>query len=192
METMKKFMFGVVVGLIIALGITAFFIAHFWPRPGPGPDPEPVVVTVKEPVYISDISGQATIPERPTPPGEPEKTYCFDFKVSVPVSGEFVTENATVKVAGETVVERSGDLLLVDTVFYDAEVNVKYKPPPEPPKKLWSAGAYIMTDGDSIRPGGFIQRDFPVFEFWRVEAAAFARVEADFDTRVMAGVQVRF
>ena len=192
---MKKFISGVVIGLISALVITAFLFAHFWPRPGP--DPEPVVVTVKEPVYISDISGQATIPERPAQPGEPgepeaEKIYNPDFKVSVPVQGEFATENADIKVTGETIVERAGDLLTVDTKFYDAEVTVKYKPPPEPTRKNWHVGAYLVTDFDSVRPGGFIQRDFELFEFWRVEAVAFGRVEMDYDTRVMVGVQVSF
>jgi len=185
-----------VIGLISALVIAAFLFAYFWPRPGP--DPDPVIVTVKEPVYISDISGQATIPQRPAQPGEPEKsketekTYCPDFKVSVPVQGEFATENADIKVSGETVVERSGDLLMVDTIFHEAEVSVKYKPPPDPPKKLWSAGVYFVTDGDSVRPGGFIQRDFPVFEFWRVDVVAFGRVEVDMDTRAMVGMQFSF
>lgn len=86
----------------------------------------------------------------------------------------------------------SGDLLTVDTFFYDAEVSVKYKPPLDPPKKVWHIGAYIATDFDSVRPGGFIQRDFPLFEFWRVEAVAFGRVEIDMDNRIMAGVQVSF
>lgn len=192
---MKKIFIGVVIGLISALIITAFLFAHFWPRPGP--DPEPVIVTVKEPVYISDISGQATIPERPAQPGEPgepeaEKIYNPDFKVSVPVQGEFATENADIKVTGETIVERAGDLLTVDTVFYDAEVNVKYKPPPEEKDKLWSVGAYFVADGDEIRPGGFIQKDFELFEFWRVDVVAFGRVEVDMDTRIMAGIQVSF
>lgn len=174
---MKKFISGVVIGLISALVITAFLFAHFWPRPGP--DPEPVVVTVKEPVYISDISGQATIPERPTPPGEPEKTYCFDFKVSVPVSGEFVTENATVKVAGETVVERSGDLLLVDTVFYDAEINVKHKPPPEPPKKLFEIGVYVYTDFDESGIGWYFEKDWIIKETRFVNIMSFYRYQSD-------------
>ena len=192
---MKKFISGVVIGLIGALVITAFLFCHFWPRPGP--DPEPVIVTVKEHVYISDISGQVTIPERPAGTGEPggletQKIYNLDFHVSVPVQGEFATENADIKVTGETIVERSGDLLMVDTIFHEAEVSVKYKPPPDPPKKLWSVGAYFVTDFDSVRPGGFIQRDLPVFEFWRVEAVAFGRVEVDIDTRLLVGVQMRF
>jgi hypothetical protein len=181
---MKKIFIGVVIGLIGALIITAFLFCHFWPRPGP--DPEPVIVTVKEPVYISDISGQATIPEQPA------GIYNPDFKVTVPVQGEFATENADIKVTGETIVERTNNLLKVDTIFHEAEVSIKYKPPPEPPKKLWSVGAYLVTDGDTIRPGGFIQRDFGLFEFWRVEAVAFGRVEVDCDTRIMAGVQVSF
>lgn len=189
---MKKFISGVVIGLISALVITAFLFCHFWPRPGP--DPEPVVVTVKEPVYISDISGQATIPQRPVEPGEleAEKMYNPDFKVSVPVQGEFATENADIKVSGETIVERANDLLTVDTKFYNAEVAVKYKPPPEEKDKLWSVGAYFVADGDEIRPGGFIQKDFELFEFWRVDVVAFGRVEVDMDTRIMAGVQVSF
>ncbi len=185
---MKKILSGVVIGALI----TAFFFIYFrliFFRPSPGPDPEPVIVTVKEPVYISDISGQVTIPDQPA---SPEGTYSPDFKVSVPVTGEFITENAEVKITGETVVERIGDLLKVDTKFYDAEVSIKYKPPPEPEKKLWSIGAYVVTDFDSIRPGGFIQRDFPVFEFSRVDVAAFGRVEMDIDTRIMAGIQFSF
>lgn len=192
---MKKIFIGVVIGLIGALIITAFLIAQFWPSPTP--DPEPVIVTVKEPVYISDISGQATIPEQPVGTGEPggletQKIYNLDFHVSVPVQGEFATENADIKVTGETIVERAGDLLMVDTIFHEAEVSVKYKPPPEPPKKLWSAGAYIMTDFNTIRPGGFIQKDFELFEFWRVDVVAFGRVEVDMDTRVMVGMQFSF
>ena len=183
---MKKFISGVVIGLISALIIAALLFVNFFPRPGP--EKEPVIVTVREPVYVSDISGQVTIPEQPADPG----TYNPDFRVSVPVAGEFATENADIKVVGETIVERSGDLLSVDTIFREAEVSIKYKPPPEPPKKLWSVGAYLVTDGDTIRPGGFIQRDFGLFEFWRVEAVAFGRVEVDMDTRIMAGVQVSF
>ncbi len=186
---MKKYIFilGVVIGLISALIITAFLFVKFQPRPGP--DLEPVIVTIKEPVYISDISGQVTIPQQPA---NPAGTYNPDFKVTVPVAGEFITENAEVKVTGETIVERTNDLLKVDTKFYDTEVTVKYKPPPEPPRKLWSVGAYFVADGDTIRPGGFIQRDFLSFEFWRVEVVAFGRAEKDYDTRIMAGVQVRF
>lgn len=193
---MKKFISGVVIGLISALVITAFLFVHFWPRPGP--DLEPVIVTVKEPVYVSDISGQVTIPERQTKPGQPgeskesEKTYCPDFRVLVPVAGEFVTENADVKVSGETIVERSGDLLSVDTIFYETEVSLRYKPPPIPKRKSWSVGGYFVTDFNTIRPGIFVQRDFSLFEFGGVEVGAYGRVEMDCDTRLSAGIQMRF
>lgn len=192
---MRKILYSGLIGVVIGIMIVTLLFWRFWPLPGS--EPEPVIVTVKEPVYISDISGQATIPERPAQPGEPgepeaEKIYNPDFKVSVPVQGEFATENADIKVTGETIVERAGDLLTVDTVFYDAEVNVKYKPPPEEKDKLWSVGAYFVADGDEIRPGGFIQKDFELFEFWRVDVVAFGRVEVDYDTRIMAGVQVSF
>lgn len=183
---MRKILYSGLIGVVIGIMIATLLFWRFWPLPGP--EPEPIIVTVKEPVYISDISGQATIPERPADPG----TYNPDFKVTVPVAGEFTTESAEVKVSGETIVERTGDLLTVDTFFYDAEINIKYKPPPEPPRKNWHVGAYFVTDFDSVRPGGFIQRDFELFEFWRVEAVAFGRVEMDMDTRVMAGVQLSF
>lgn len=189
METMKKFMFGVVVGLIIALGITAFLIAQFWPSPTP--DPEPVIVTVKEPVYISDISGQATIPERPAEPGEPKETYCPDFKVVVPVQGEFTTENADIKVTGETIVERSGDLLLVDTLFYEAEVSVKYKPPPEPRKKLFEIGAFAYTDFDETGVGWYFEKDWIIKETRFVNIMSFYRYQSDTE-RHHVGVKANF
>lgn len=176
---MKKFISGVVIGLISALVITAFLFAHFWPRPGP----DPVIVTVKEPVYISDISGQVTIPEQPAGTGESEKstekTYCPDFKVTVPVQGEIVTENASVVVSGETIVERTNDLLTVDTVFYDAEVNVKYKPPPEPPKKLFEIGVYVYTDFDESGIGWYFEKDWIIKETRFVNIMSFYRYQSD-------------
>lgn len=171
---MKKIFIGVVIGLIGALIITAFLIAQFWPSPTP--DPEPVIVTVKEPVYISDISGQATIPERST---DSTGAYNPDFRVSVPVAGEFITENAEVKVSGETIVVRSGDLLTVDTFFYDAEVSVKYKPPPDPPKKLFEIGVYVYTDFDESGIGWYFEKDWIIKETRFVDVLSFYRYQSD-------------
>lgn len=171
---MKKFISGVAIGLIGTLVITAFLFAHFWPRPDP--DPEPVIVTVKEPVYISDISGQATIPERST---DSTGAYNPNFRVSVPVAGEFITENAEVKVSGETIVVRSGDLLTVDTFFYDAEVSVKYKPPPEPRKKLFEIGAFAYTDFDETGVGWYFEKDWIIKETRFVNIMSFYRYQSD-------------
>lgn len=174
---MKKFISGVVIGLISALIIAALLFVNFFPRPDPEKDP--VIVTVKEPVYVSDISGQVTIPERPAEPGEPKETYCPDFKVVVPVQGEFTTENADIKVTGETIVERSGDLLLVDTVFYDAEVSIKYKPPPEPRKKLFEIGAFAYTDFDETGVGWYFEKDWIIKEIRFVNIMSFYRYQSD-------------
>ncbi len=183
---MKKVLLLGLLGVVIGALVTAFLFAKFLPRPDPG---EPVVVTVKEPVYINTVSGQATIPERLA--GESE-VINPNFKVSIPVRGEFATESANVKVSGETIVEKTGELLKVDTLFYNAEINVKYKPPPVPAAKLWSVGVYLATDFDQVQPGGFIQRDFPLFEFWGIEAIAFGRVEVDGEARIVSGIEVFF
>ncbi len=176
---MKKILLGVAIGFLVA----AFLFTGFQPSP------EPVIITVKEVVKEGVISGQTNIH---SPQIDPKESVVCDFKVVVPVVGEFATENANVKVSGETFVERTGDLLLVDTIFHDAEINVKYKPPPEPPRKNWHVGAYFVTDFDSVRPGGFVQRDFLLSELFGVEVEAFGRVEMDVDVRAMVGVQARF
>lgn len=167
--------------------ITAFLFVYFQPSE---PAPEPIVITVKEPVYISEVSGQANIPKLPEREGEPLKEETSnDFKVTVPVEGRFATENVDIKVAGETVVERIGDVVRVDTMFYDADINLKYEPPPEPANKLWHVGMYLTTN---FQLGGFVQKDFPLLELGRVETVAFGRVEKDSDVRIVAGLQINY
>ena len=179
---MKKIFIGVVIGALV----TAFLSVKFLTQPKSSP--KPVIVTVKEPVAGGNISGQAVISRLPTEQND-LSTFNLDFKVTVPVTGEFDTENADVKVIGETMVERIGDQLFVDTQFHDAEIKVRYNPPPDLPRKVWHIGAYVVTDSDTIKSGGFIQRDFPLFEFGSVNVAMFGRVEMDINTRIMAGVQ---
>ncbi len=181
---MKKIFIGVLIGALV----TAFLSVKFLTQPKSSP--KPVVITVKEPVAGGNISGQAVIPHQPA--NLDDRSILNDFKVTVPVTGEFATENAEVKVIGETMVERSGEQLFVDTKFYSAEINVKYKLPAEAPRKVWHIGAYVVTDSDTVNPGGFIQRDFPLFEFGSVNVAMFGRVEMDLNTRIMAGVQCSF
>lgn len=172
------------VGIIIGVILTVCAGVKFWPQPKPNPKPQ--IITIKEPVISGGMSGQAGIV---SPQNDPIK---LDFKVVVPVSGEFATKSAEVKVIGETTVERIGDLVSIDTKFHEANIRVKYQPPPLPPRKLWHIGACVYTSGKDSGVGGHIQRDFVLFESALVDAIAFGRVEKDSDTRIKAGVQISF
>lgn len=182
---MKKIFIGVLIGALI----TAFLSVKFLTQPEYSP--ETVTVTVKEPVVVGNISGQVAIPHQSANPDD-RSILNLDFKVTVPVTGEFTTENTEVKVIGETMVERIGDRLFVDTQFHDVEIKVRFKPPPDLPRKVWHIGAYVVMNSDTIKPGGFIQRDFPLFELGSVNVAMFGRVEMDVHTRIIAGVQCNF
>lgn len=181
---MKKLFKTFLVGMVIGALIVSAVWVKFWPDPQ-----EPKTIIVKEPVISGEISGRANIV---SPQNDTEESFAVDFKVTVPVEGEVKSENADVFLKGETTVERVNDLLTVDTKFSEVGIKVKYQPPPEPPRKLWSVGAYIVTDFDSVRPGGFVQRDFSLLEFGPVDVVAFGRIEVDYDTRLMAGVQISF
>jgi hypothetical protein len=180
-KTLKAFLVGMIVGALILAAV----LIKFWPKPKQ--DPDPIDIVVNEPVESGNISGQVIIP-----PADPVQVFNPDFKVSVPVSGEFKTGSADAIVSGETTVERIGDLLSVNTIFTEAKIKIKYQPPPDPPEKLWHIGVYLSADPDGLHPGGFIQRNIPLFELGPVEMAAFGRIEMDMDTRLMAGVQISF
>jgi hypothetical protein len=164
MKVLKAFLIGMIVGALILAAV----LIKFWPEPK---ESEVITVTVKEPVYISDISGQAVIPQK-----EP---FNPDFKISVPVQGEFKTQNAEVSVKGETTVERTGDLLSVDTKFHEADIKVKYQPLPEPRRKLFEVGLCAYTDFDDIGVGWYFEKKWIIKETKLIDIVSSYRYQSD-------------
>ena len=175
---MKRFIYGVLVGMLLNA-----FISCFYNVEAPSTDilinpPSEVLERLES---IKNIKQTVVIKEPDKIPVNKPQTIPVSVIVK-DVKTNTVEETETI---AEIVKTPDNDIVVTLPTIVAADI-------PKPEKKLWHIGIYTITNFDSIDLGGFVQKDFILFETKNTEMVAFGRVEFDYDTRAIAGIQVNF